>query len=159
METTAQPLALDPDRKVTSEKGLLFWKRQPIYREGTDQIYLDRTIIIRCMFGSIMFHKIYLTDADCMHDHPWSFRTLILKGGYWEQTPCNYTQDGQKEKWYGAGSFLYRPADWIHRLRVKEDGKATWTLVFTSTKKRSWGFWTPRGWLPWRKYTNVGKCE
>lgn len=148
--------------KIVSEGGFLFMKRMKIFREGTDQIYLDRLILIRCRFGSIMFHRIYLTDNDCMHDHPWLFHTILLKGTYLEH--FNTCPECIGPKWYEGKQWIkpwrlqYRPANWVHRLEIPE-GKSVWSLVFTSTKKRSWGFWTPKGWTPWRNYANVGSCE
>lgn len=144
-----------------SESQFAICKRQIINRaDGTP--YINRLIIIRCFLGSIMFHKIYSTDSDCMHDHPWAFITFILKGGYYEQTPLLSPMNipikngRDKEVWYRPGTILYRPANWVHRLRIT---KAAWTLVFTGPEKRIWGFWTPRGWLKSKDYTNVGSCK
>jgi hypothetical protein len=150
----------DTSYSEESKNSFQFLKRQKIYRE-TGDLYLDRLIIIRCFLGSIMFHKIYLTDSDCMHDHSWSFRTIILKGGYFEQIPrfkkgCSFWHNEHIEKWYKPGTILYRPAGWVHRLRIT---KPAWTLVFTGPTKREWGFWTPKGWLKSNKYKNVGNCQ
>jgi hypothetical protein len=31
--------------------------------------------------------------------------------------------------------------------------RPTWTLVVRFRVRRHWGFFTPRGWLPWRDYS------
>jgi len=33
---------------------------------------------------NVFVHKFLKSDPDDVHDHPWPFATLILKGGYWE---------------------------------------------------------------------------
>ena len=37
---------------------------------------------------NITLHKVLKSDEPVLHNHPWSYATLILKGGYWEHTPC-----------------------------------------------------------------------
>lgn len=141
-------MAKEKHYNEADESGFLFWKRQSI-KAADGSKYLERLIVLRCRFGGIFFHRIYASDVDCMHDHPWNFWSLIIKGGYFEETP-------EGEKWYGARSLLYRPAEWIHRLRVE---KPAWTLVFTTPKKRTWGFITPRGWEHWKKHPHAMRCE
>ena len=36
---------------------------------------------------NIFIHKFLKSDPDDVHDHPWNYASLILKGGYWEWTP------------------------------------------------------------------------
>lgn len=150
-------MEIKPEHKYdeASESEFAFMKRVKIPRADGAR-YIDRFILIRCKLGSIMFHRIFSTDNDCMHDHPWWFKTLIIKGGYWEHTPSDYTWT--KRTWYGPGSWLYRPAEYTHRLEIPA-GKQAWTLVFTGPEKRVWGFWTPRGWKKSHDYTNVGSCK
>ena len=35
---------------------------------------------------NILVHKILKEDRGDLHDHYWSYITIILKGGYWETT-------------------------------------------------------------------------
>ena len=35
---------------------------------------------------NIFLHKILKSDLGDLHDHYWSYFTIILKGGYWETT-------------------------------------------------------------------------
>lgn len=128
-----------------------FWKTVNIYRHD-GRLYIKRLIIFRLSFLSVMLHRIYLSDTDCQHSHPWNFISLILKGGYLEYTP-------KGSKYYSAPSILYRPADWIHRLEVDETKAPVITMVITGKKIRNWGFVTPKGWIPWRQYKNSGTCE
>lgn len=139
---------MDNNYNENQESNFLLFKTVDIKRHD-GALYIRRLIIIRCFLGSIMLHKIYLTDSDCMHDHPWKFWSIILKGGYHEHTP-------EGVKYYKSGSFLFRPADWVHRLEVD---KPVTTLVITGVKKRSWGFHTPLGFIGWRNYNATGTCE
>jgi hypothetical protein len=131
----------------------LFWKTQYIYRHD-GRLYIKRLIIFRLPFLALMLHRIYLSDTDCMHNHPWPFVTCILWRGYWEYTPNKTTPTH-----YKAPAILYRPSSYTHRLEVKEDGRPTISLVFTGKKIRKWGFFTPTGWVYWRQYKNTGTCE
>lgn len=125
-----------------------FWKRIIIKRQdGTE--YLKRLTVIRCFLGSIMVHNILQTDNGCLHDHPWSFLSIILKGGYVEHTKTG-------ARLYGPGSILYRPAKFSHRLEIFQPCK---TIVITGPKRRTWGFWTPKGWKKWTHYSSQNKCE
>lgn len=117
-------------------------------------IYLIRYSLFSCAWFSIKIHRIMLSDDDCAHDHPWSFISLILKGGYWEHTPFPYPL----QFWYGPGSLLWRRAPSPHRLELPE-GKTALTLVITFKRSREWGFCTSRGWILWRDYIRSGsKC-
>ena len=33
---------------------------------------------------NVFLHKFLKSDPDDVHDHPWPYFTLILRGGYWE---------------------------------------------------------------------------
>lgn len=121
-----------------------------VVSERESPTYLIRYSIFNCPWFSIKIHKIMLSDDDCMHDHPWSFLSIILKGGYVEHTPAG-------SKLFGAGSILWRPNPWIHKLEIWQPAI---TLVITFKKVRVWGFHTPSGWLPWFNYIREGRrCE
>ncbi len=123
--------------------------RKRIIRREDNADYLIRWTLFTCPLFSIKFHKILVSDYDCMHDHPWAFITLLLKGGYVEHTPTG-------SKIYHPGRLLYRPAKYVHRLEIHQP---CYTLVVTFRKVRSWGFITKRGWVPWRQYTANSSCE
>lgn len=104
---------------------------------------------------AVFVHRFLRSDADEMHDHPWPFTSVILSGGYWEETPAPGWANGSgpvRRRWYGPGRVLRRPANWIHRVVIPE-GREAWTLVFRGVKERSWGFWCPVvGFVPWRSH-------
>jgi hypothetical protein len=129
-------------------------------------------------FG-IKLHHILKSDDACMHDHPWGFVSVILRGGYTEQRVVewhslddyNFEKHGSnfivdpsrdrfgiwEKKWYGVGSILKREPNSTHRLELS---KPCWTLVFTGKKVKQWGFFSVKGWIPWYRYKqNQNQCE
>jgi hypothetical protein len=126
----------------------LYKKRTVIYREDNEP-YLIRYTIFTCRWFSVKVHNILLSDYDCLHDHPWTFITCILKGGYIENTETT-------SKYYGPATILYRPANFKHSLNLL---RPAWTLVITFRKVREWGFWTRTGWVHWRNYTSDNSCD
>ena len=80
------------------------WKATPEEIEGHVP-YMGRYHLIfknrYCPFN-IFVNKIFASDPNDMHDHPWSFVSIIIKNGYWEYRP------GMKKIWRGPGSINYR---------------------------------------------------
>lgn len=107
--------------------------------------YMERFWVFRTPVLSARVHRILRSDHDRdLHDHPWHYATVILRGGYYE-----VTQRGRR--WYGPGSVLVRRATHLHRLVVPSGGTAT-TLFLHARKRRTWGFRTDAGWVDWRRY-------
>jgi hypothetical protein len=77
------------------------------------------------------------------HDHPWSFWTLVLWGGYVDE---RMTERGTI--WrdvLGPGHLRHRDA--MHAHRTTSTARHTWTLVLMSPKKREWCKGTPETWI------------
>lgn len=101
--------------------------------------YLTRYCIFQCKWFSIKLHKIHKPDWDrYLHDHPWWFMSIILRGWYNEQT-----NSGTKK----VGWFNFKKPKTMHR--IADVSKNLWTLVITGPKIREWGFNTEEGWKPW----------
>jgi hypothetical protein len=87
-------------------------------------------------------HKIVKSDDPIFHDHPWSYMTIVLKGGYWEWTPVFDSSAGE-----------------YHWLELDpEVGPAT-TLFFMGPQQREWGFLVDKAkkktqWIQWEHYLN-----
>jgi hypothetical protein len=107
---------------------------------------MKRWRFFRTRWFGLRFHHILRSDDDReLHDHPFTFISFILTGGYWE-----HTMDGRRT-WYGPGSIVVRNADTLHKIELK-DGKSAWTFVITGPLTRQWGFWTDHGWVPSAKF-------
>lgn len=91
---------------------------------------------------AVRVHEIHESDPEVMHDHPWSYLTIILKGSYIEQIPV-YNSSGIFQYWdyteYGPGSILWRRCTAQHRLLVTL-GTCT-TLFITAKYRQKWGFY------------------
>jgi hypothetical protein len=114
--------------------------------------YLIRYYILKTRIISIYVHNILLDDDADMHDHPWWFIVLILKGGYWEQMP------GRKIFRRPLDTIFHKPTD-IHRIELGVkyfDGIPriipSWSLVILGPKVREWGFHTKEGWVYFKNY-------
>lgn len=126
-------------------------------------------------------HVIKRGDADRhLHDHPWSYVTLILDGSYTEVTHHDYhirasnwrrnegnggrressmTLNKEMKRWevrikYSAGDVIRRKAGFAHRLEV-EEGKSATTLFMMGNYQNKWGFFTPEGKVYWRDYLSA----
>ncbi len=154
--------------KRKERKFLGFIKKKIIKREDGKDYLVRYSLPTKWLPFSIKIHKILLSDDHCLHDHPWLFYSLILKGGYWEHTPpvnqhkidvtSTYNGIDSVKKWIGPGSIIKRPGHWIHRLEITD--KPCWTFVITFKKSREWGFFTKQfGFLNWSKYNSQEHCE
>ncbi len=94
---------------------------------------------------NIFLHKFLKSDPDDLHDHPWSYRTLIIYGGYWE-----YTEQGKF--WRGPFSYRYSSAETFHRIELDAEKPYCWTLFIPGKRVRNWGFKTKDGWIENNKY-------
>ena len=102
--------------------------------------HLYRITLLRTPFFSVKLHKILGSDEDrYLHDHPWHYVSLILRGSYHEE----------RDKGSGVrrpGHLLLRKATRPHRLTLLTP--YVWTLFLTSGRGRIWGFHTENGWIP-----------
>lgn len=128
---------------------------------GHDDPYLRRWYLIpRNPALNIYLHQFLRDDYDrALHDHPWWFVSLMLRGAYTE-----ITERGPIRR--RAGSIAFRPAEWRHRVELDwadgltRRGIPAWTLIVTGRRVRTWGFWCPgelqrvvRGEVVWRGKT------
>jgi len=108
---------------------------------------------------NIFLHKFLKSDPDDVHDHPWPYATLILKGGYWEWIPHFDTvgrKTGEYQVWRGPGHFRVSKANSFHRIELDPDITA-WTLFMPGPKQRDWGFLVQNKWIQWEQYLKQRK--
>lgn len=99
---------------------------------------------------NVFLHKFLKSDPDDVHDHPWPYATLILKGGYWEWIPHFNEQGlmvGETRKWRGAGHFRTCGATSYHRIEL-QPGVTCWTMFMPGPQRRQWGFLVDNIWVP-----------
>jgi hypothetical protein len=135
------------------------WGRYRIIMDRVDnQPYLERYYVFlkdRKWFPfNIFVHKFLKSDTEDVHDHPWPFLTVILRGGYYEWTP-QFNSKGEKiaeiARWCGPGSFRWASAHKYHRVEIDPDVEC-WTLFMPGIKQRDWGFLVKNKWIQWEQY-------
>lgn len=122
-ETRSLPLGLEAE-----------WRRNLGH---PDCPYVYRWMFGHKRVGSIRLHHWLGRDDDrAPHDHPWSFVTVVLRGGYIDCARVGPALVGDRLR---RGSVRYRPA--LHQHTVVPDTGGCWTLVLTGPVRRNWGFW------------------
>ncbi len=137
------------DRFIHSILCAIFPYRDILQRtnDGTQELYLRRFYIIRRGRFKLFLHNLRLPDdvAD-LHDHPWSFNTFCVSGGYLEELP-------NKTRTLKFGRYFRNKSTHLHR--IVSVSKQTWTLVHTGPATKSWGFYTKNGFVPWNVYLGI----
>lgn len=122
-----------------------------------DSVYMRRWYIFRCSLFSIRLHHIMRPDWDIWpHDHPWSFLSIILRGGYEEEwcgrtsfSFCNHPRCSPHwgtRNWSYRRFFNYKHWTDLHKIvGFSREEKGSWTLVFTGPERHDWGFMTDKG--------------
>ncbi len=134
--------------------------------------YLRRWYLIpRNPLLNVYLHQFLASDDDrALHDHPWWFFSLILKGGYTEVTEAGaVARSGVIGGRYGGWNrwdrtIAFRPAAFRHRVELwtqlcetgRDDQRPRggplvrtwrhceipcWTVIVTGPRTREWGFW------------------
>lgn len=110
---------------------------------------------------NVFLHKFLKSDPDDVHDHPWPYATLILKGGYNEWLP-QFDRQGRKigeiSVWRGPGHFRISRANSFHRIEL-DPGITAWTLFMPGPKQREWGFLVKNVWIQWEQYLKQRKVK
>ena len=124
----------------------------------SDEPYLERYYLFlkdRKKFPfNVFLHRFLKSDPDDVHDHPWPYATLILKGGYYEWTPqfnSNGEKIGEIAKWRAPGHFRICSPTSYHRIELDPDVEC-WTLFMPGPQKREWGFLVKNKWIQHEQY-------
>ena len=142
------------------------WGRKRIVMDRVSaEPYLERYYLFlkeRDRFPfNVFLHKFLKSDPDDMHDHPWPYATLILRGGYWEWTP-QFNERGQKvgeiSHWCAPGHVRIARAHSLHRIELDPDQEC-WTLFMPGIKQRDWGFLVRNQWVQWQQYLSNRKAS
>lgn len=126
-------------------------RKRVIMDRVSDEPYLERYYLLfkereRFPFN-VFLHKFLKGDPDDLHDHPWPYATLILKGGYWETTP-------QGTFWRGPGHCRISSASSYHRIELKP-GVACWSLFVPGPHRKEWGFDVDGQWIKHDDYLRM----
>ena len=133
-------------------------RKRIVMDRQSDEPYLERYYLFlkdRDRFPfNVFLHKFLKGDPDDVHDHPWPYATLILKGGYYEWLP-QFDSKGNKIAemcvWRGPGSFRICSANSYHRIEL-DPSVTAWTLFMPGPKKQDWGFLVNNKWIQHEQY-------
>jgi hypothetical protein len=104
-----------------------------------------RRTLLSCRWFKLLWHEFFPGASDRVaHDHPRSFVTFVVRGGYDDLSP------GRPVDRLRAPAVRFRRAEHAHITRVHGDGAKT--LVVMGPLRREWGFWHLGAWLPWREH-------
>ena len=124
-------------------------------KDCNNSIYLCRWKLLNLSWFGIYLHKFRRSDTDyALHDHPWSFISIILWQGYeeWTEAPHGYHI---RRKW--PGMILWRPDHWKHRVELVNE-VPSWSLVMRFRRRREWGFWQGSKFTHWKLWPTMN-CE
>ena len=133
-------------------------RKRIILDRVAEEPYLERYYVFlkeRKWFPfNIFIHKFLKSDPDDVHDHPWPYATLILKGGYFEWTPV-FNDKGNKIgeicQWRAPGHFRVCRSTSYHRIEL-DPSVTCWTMFMPGPQKREWGFLVNNKWIHNEQY-------
>jgi len=133
-------------------------RHRVIMDRQNDKPYLERYYVFlkdRKWFPfNIFVHKFCSSDPGDVHDHPWGYFSLILKGGYYEWVPTLNSIGrtiGEVRYWRGPGHFRFCGANSFHRIELHPE-LTPWTLFCPGPTEREWGFLVKDKWIPHEVY-------
>ncbi len=120
-------------------------------KEG--KLHFRRWEILKTPWFSIWLHGIYAADKDLhLHNHPWDFKSIVIKGSYIEET-----ENGPVKQY--PGKFNSRDGNSFHKIKSLMSS-AVYTLFFVGKQKREWGYKVNGSFIDnetYRKLKNDGK--
>lgn len=114
------------------------WFEVPNY-DNPAETYLRRLRIIQTPWFGVMLHFIYQADPRwTLHDHPWNFLSIVLRGMYIEDRlpPGGYLQAHVVKR------FNFMRLGTCHSIRYVRDPKAV-TLVLHGRRRVAWSYREP----------------
>jgi hypothetical protein len=126
----------------------IFLTKEIKNRKG--EVHFRRYRLLELPWFRIYIHQILKEDRDGdEHDHPWDFASLILRGGYVEQSNGNL-----RTKKVGNLSVCKRPTTHLlYKILAP-----TWTFIFSWGRRTEWGYNTPKGWVDHITYRKEKHC-
>ena len=115
----------------------------------TDSEYITRLHLIKTPWFAVCLHWLNKPDPEpYLHDHPVSFLSIILRGGYSETR----VMDDEPAKIVKHNWFNFVRATPKDRHTIILVKPKTLTLALMGPKVREWGFHSENGWILWKDY-------
>lgn len=135
--------------------------------------YAYRFVLIFFGFSIRVHYWLRSDDKRHMHDHPWDFRTFVLRGAYYdvsrydteEEIPTklqgSYRTETFEEDHILVREYVtvtaFRKANHKHYVEIPKPGVIT--ILFCSRPYNKWGFWIAGKktlWRPLRYFSKYG---
>lgn len=122
----------------------------------TDSGYITRLHMLKTPWFAICLHWINGPDPEpYLHDHPVSFLSLILRGGYTEKRASgNDPITLRTHRW-----FNWVPGTSNNRHTIIAVLPNTLTLALMGPKTREWGFHDGGKWIFWKDYYTAQRAQ
>lgn len=140
---------------------------------GADRPYMLRWWLMpRNPLFNVYVHCFVRDDDDrALHDHPWPWCSVLLRGTYIEHTIAAGGIHQRRVRHAGSVKFAlpsrahrvellpdYEGIEtgsmaWVQARRGEGPRRRCWTLFFVGPRVRAWGFHCPeRGWVRWQDF-------
>lgn len=108
--------------------------------DTTGEAYQTRWWLFDTPWLGLAVHRFSTPDTSAtLHDHPFPFVSLILRGGYTEARKDPYTGRIEERRVRRWNLMRRTDAHYVTELHAP----AVWTLMVVGADRRIWGFWTP----------------
>jgi hypothetical protein len=112
-------------------------------KDGT--LHFRRWCLIDTRWFKVYIHGIYAEDKDThMHNHPWDYFCLVLKGSYIEETKSG-------DNTMTPGTIVKRVGEDYHRIK-KLLTSTVYALLIVTPMKRKWGYLVDGKWVNYETY-------
>ena len=102
-------------------------------RSKEGKLHFRRWEILKTRWFSIYIHGIYASDKDKhLHNHPWDYKSIVLKGSYVEETTNGLNI-------LKFGTITSKDGNDYHKIKQLLT-KSVYTLFIVSPVKRVWGY-------------------
>jgi hypothetical protein len=132
--------------------------------QDPERDFMVRHRLVQSPWFGIYLHRLNTPDRrDTLHDHPWPFLSIVLRGGYTEEIGIRARGRGgvivgRRFRSWRAGSVHWMrktDAHTIYDLRRSP----TWTLVLVGRRRPepSWGYWEGDRWVPHDRHPHAAE--
>ena len=117
-------------------------------RDKQGRLHFRRWRLFACPWFDVCLHNFQRADKDeHLHDHPWDFVSIVLKGSYIEESEAG-------PSFRRALSIARKKATDLHKVAFLE-APSVWTLVIRSPRRREWGYKIGSYWVDHRTYREM----
>jgi hypothetical protein len=123
--------------EIVSRKGILHFKRHLLFFVP----FTGKKV-------KVCFHRFFQGDLDKHeHDHPNKFYSIVLYGGYIEQS---YGKEIKRSPF----DHKMIPAEYQHKV-MQLLKKESWSLSIAWERSSEWGYITDKGWVDYKEYRKL----